>query len=602
MLATNETLLVLIIIAAIFLILSNRLRTDLVALLVLVSLALTHLVSPEDAVSGFSSSAVIVIIGLIVITHTLEDTGVVEVIANRIRSLGGESELRLVVVFMAVGALLSLTMNNIAAGAVLMPAAIHVSRESNVRLSKLLIPLSFGTLVGGMATYFTTANIILSGILQSQGFDGLGMRDFIPTGGLIVIATLAFMALIGRRLLPDREPVGQNVSPRYLSSKLRETYQLDERLWEVRVPMVCPLVNTALSHSHIGSDLGITVVGIWRGHEAILAPEPIEIINANDYLLILGREERVRKLAEWGLIVGRENGNRNDRHDYSVDLTEVIIPPRSNAIGKTLKDLRFRNKYGLTSVAFWREGRSYRTDVGNTPLQVGDALLMVGPISKIKLLAQERDYLLLQSSHVHQPPYPDKAKWALLITGLVLLTAIFDIIPLSLAVLAGWAALVLTRCMTMDEAYRSIEWRVVFLIAGMLPISIAMVNTGLADRIGLAFVNTLTPFGPLALVAGLYLLTVGVTQIMAGQVSALIVGPIAITAAQQMGINPQAMAVAVAIGCSTAFLTPIAHPVNVLMMGPGGYKFSDFFKIGLWMTLITFVVLLVAMMLIWGIR
>lgn len=602
MLSSNEIVLVIIIIAAILLILSNRLRADLVAILVLVSLDLTGLVSPEEAVSGFSRSAVIVIIGLFVITHTLEDTGVVQVIANRIRLLGGESEMRLVIVFMAVGALLSLTMNNIAAGAVLMPAAIHVGRESNVRLSKLLIPLSFGTLVGGMATYFTTANIILSGILQGQGLDGLDMMDFIPTGGLIVLAALVFMALIGRHLLPDRESVGQTVSPRHLSSKLRETYQLDERLWEVRVPVNCKLVNTALSHSHIGSDLGITVVAIWRGHEAILAPEPIEIINANDYLLILGREERVRKLAEWGLIVGRENGYRDGRHDYSVDLTEVIIPPRSQAIGKTLKDLRFRNKYGLTSVAFWREGRSYRTDVGKTPLQVGDALLMVGPISKIKALAQERDYLLLQSSHVHQPPYPHKVKWALLITGLVLLTAIFDIIPLSLAVLAGWAALVLTRCMTMDEAYRSIEWRVVFLIAGMLPISIAMVNTGLADRIGLAFVNTLTPVGPLALVAGLFLLTVGVTQIMAGQVSALIVGPIAITAAQQMGINPQAMAVAVAIGCSTAFLTPIAHPVNVLMMGPGGYKFSDFFKIGLCMTLVTFVVLLAAMMVIWGIR
>jgi len=601
MLSTNEILLILIIVAAVFLILSNRLRTDLVAILVLVSLTLAGLVTPEEAVSGFSRSAVIVIIGLFVITHTLEDTGVVQVIANRIRSLGGESEMRLVLVFMAVGALLSLTMNNIAAGAVLMPAAIHVSRESNVRLSKLLIPLSFGTLVGGMATYFTTANIILSGILQGQGLAPLDMMDFIPTGGLIVIAALAFMALIGRRLLPDRESVGQTISPRHLSSKLRETYQLDERLWEVRVPMACNLVNTALSHSHIGSDLGITVVAIWRGHEAILAPEPIEIINANDFLLILGREERVRKLAEWGLIVGRENGHRSERHDYSVDLTEVIIPPRSNAIGKTLKDLKFRNKYGLTSVAFWREGRSYRTDVGNTPLQVGDALLMVGPISKIKTLAQERDYLLLQSSHVHQPPYPDKAKWALLITGLVLLTAIFDIFPLSLAALAGWAALVLTRCMTMDEAYRSIEWRVVFLIAGMLPISTAMVNTGLADRFSTALVSGLVPFGPLALVAGLYLLTVAVTQIMAGQVSALIVGPIAITAAQQIGVNPQAMAVAVAIGCSTAFLTPIAHPVNVLMMGPGGYRFGDFFKIGLGMTLVTFAVLLVAMMLIWGI-
>jgi di/tricarboxylate transporter len=370
----------------------------------------------------------------------------------------------------------------------------------------------------------------------------------------------------------------------------------------VRVPVGSKLVNTTLGQSHIGSDLGVTVVAIWRGHHAILAPEPIEVINADDYLLVLGRDERVRMLAAWGLVVGRENGYRSGKHDYSVDLTEVIIPPRSEAIGKTLFDLRFRNKFGLTSVALWREGRSYRTDVGKMPLQVGDALLMVGPIPKIKSLAKERDYLLLQSSHIHQPPYTHKVKWALLITGLVLLAAIFDVVPLAAAVLAGWAALVLTRCVTMDETYRAIEWRVVFLIAGMLPISIAMTNTGLAEQIGVTLVNWLIPFGSLALVAGLFLLTVLVTQVIGGQVSALIVGPIAITAAIQVGVDPKAMAVAVAIGCSTAFLTPIAHPVNVLMMGPGGYSFGDFFKIGVGMTAVTFLTMLVGMALIWGVR
>lgn len=603
MLAANELILIGILLTALLLIISNRFRVDLVALMLLLSLTFTGLVGWQDALSGFSRPAVLVIIGLFVITHSLEDTGVVQVLADRIRMLGGGSEARLVVMFMAAGALLSLVMNNIAAGAVLMPAAIYVGRESDVRLSKLLIPVSFGTLVGGMATYFTTANIIMSGVLQNQGLPGLDMMDFVPTGGLIVIAGLVFMALIGRRLLPERETISQNISPNYLSNKLRETYQLDERLWEVRIPPGSALANTALSHSRIGAELGITVVAIWRGHQAILAPEPIEILNADDFLLVLGREERVEKLKSWGLIVGRENGALNgSKHDYSVDLTEVVIPPRSTAIGKTLKDLRFRNRFGLTSVALWREGRSYRTDVGNTRLQVGDALLMVGPSGKIKSLAQERDYLLLQSSHIHQPPYPHKAGWALLITLAVLLIAIFEIIPLAEAVLLGWVALILARCMTMDEAYRSIDWRVVFLIAGMLPVSMAMDSTGLAARISTALVSALQAFGPLALIAGVYAFTVVVTQVIGGQVSGLIVGPIAVTAALQQGINPQAMAVAVAIGCSTAFLTPIAHAVNVLMMGPGGYRFADFFKVGLGMTLITFVVLMFAMAFIWGIR
>ncbi len=602
MLSSNEILLLLIIFAALWLIISNRFRADVVAIMVLVTLSLTGLVTTKEALSGFSSSAVIVIVGLFVITHTLEDTGIIQIVANRLRALGGGSETRLIVILMASGAALSLVMNNIAAGAVLLPAAVHISREAKVRPSRLLIPLAFGTLVGGMATYLTTANIILSDILINQGQTGLGMRDFIPTGGAIVIAGIAYMVLIGRHLLPDRESMGQAVNPAGISRNIRETYKLDDRMWEIRVPPTSSLVNTTLSHSRIGAQLGITVVAIWRGHRAILAPEPIEVINANDFLLVMGREERVRGLESWGLKVGRENNSgRMNGHDYSVDLTEVIIPPRSNAIGKTLADLNFRNKYGLTSVAFWREGQSYRTDVGKTTLQVGDALLMVGPVSKIKKLAEERDYMLLQSSHIFQPLYKHKLKWVLFITMMVLALSILEIIPFSIAVLAGWCALIVSNSTTIQDSYRAVEWQVVFLIAGMLPVSIAMVNTGLADHIGLAMVDILAPFGPLALVAGLFLLTVFVTQVIGGQVAALIVGPIAVNTAIQVGVNPQAIAVAVAIGCSTSFLTPLSHPVNILMMGPGGYVFSDFPRVGIGLTIVTFLVLMLMMTVIWGV-
>jgi di/tricarboxylate transporter len=210
--------------------------------------------------------------------------------------------------------------------------------------------------------------------------------------------------------------------------------------------------------------------------------------------------------------------------------------------------------------------------------------------------------MLLQGSHFYRPPSPHKAPWALLITALVLLSSIFELVPTPTAMLAGVVAVVLTGCITMDEAYRAIEWRVVFLIAGMTPVSIALVNTGLAQRIGALFTDSLSPIGPLAIIAGFYLLTVFITQLIGGQVSALIVGPIAITAALQAGVNPAAMAVACAIGCATAFLTPIAHPVNVLMMSPGGYRAADFPRVGIGMTIITFVMLMVGMTLIWGIR
>ncbi len=593
----NELILIGVIISALVLIIYVRLRPDLVALLVLLTLAFSGVVTTQEALSGFSRNAVITIIGLFIITHALDETGIIQWAARRINSVGKGSEKRLILVFMISGATLSLVMNNIAAGAVLLPAAVRVGIKSKVRLSKLLIPLSFGTLVGGMATYLTTANIILSGLLQDQGLDGLGMKDFIPTGGLIVLATLIYMLTIGRRLLPTRDSISQSVT----SSNLYETYQLDQRMWEVQITPESRLVSCELGRSEIGQKLGLTVVGIWRGHKAILPPEPNEIIRSDDFLLVMGREERVEQLEDWGVVFRHENYSVNGKHNYDVDLSEVIIPPRSSVIGKTLTDINFRTHYGLTCVALWREGRSYRTDVGKYILQVGDALLMVGPAAKARLLAQDRDFLVLNGNQ-QQPSAPSKAGWALFITAVVLLIAIFDLLPLPEVMLAGAVAMVLTGCLKMDEAYRAIEWRVVFLIAGMLPVSIAMVNTGLAVRIGQLMVDTFSGFGSLALISGLFLLTVAVCQIIGGQVTALVVGPIAVSAAIQVGINPQAVAVAVAIGCSTAFLTPIAHPVNVLMMGPGGYTFGDFFKVGLGMTIVTFITLLIGMVLIWGIH
>lgn len=602
MLSTPEILLTVIIAATLIAILSGKIRADLLAIIVLLALAISGIVTPEEALSGFSRPVIVTLIGLFIISRALEDTGAIQWLADRLRQMGGGNEPRLVILFMATSALLSLFMKSVAAAAVLLPAAMQVARDSDVRPSKLLIPVSFGTLIGGMSTFFTTANIIVGDILLEQGQRGLGMIDFLPTGGLIAIVALIYMAFIGRKLLPERKSVGQNASPRSLSRSLYKTYQLEERMWEARVLPGSKLVDVSLSKCGIGETLGITVLAIWRGHEAFLNPEPTEHIYAGDYLLLLGREERVTKLSEWGISIGRENGNGNYRHDYSVDLTEVVIPPRSTAVGKSLRDLRFRNKYGLTTVALWREGRAYRTDVGTFPLQVGDALLQVGPVAKIRSLAQDPDYMVLQSSHTARPPHPEKMIWAVLITLIVLAIAIFGILPTEEAMLIGVVALVLTGCLNMDEAYRGIEWRVIFLVVGMLPLSNAMVNTGLANRISLAVISALSPYGALALLGGLVLLTMVIVQVVGSQVTAVIVGTIAINTALQIGINPQAVGVAVAIACSAAFLTPIAHPGNVLVMGPGGYRPSDFTRVGIGMILITFVMLMIGLVLIWGVR
>lgn len=595
-LSPQELLLLLIAGCGLILIATNRLRPDLSAMLVLLGLGITRILTPQQAFSGFSTSAVITIAGLFVITSALEQTGAVQWLADHLARLSGRKEDRITAVFMGAGALLSLVMNNIAAGAVLLPAAVRVARATGVAPSRVLIPLSFGTLLGGMATLFTTANLILSGNLVAQGQRGLTMLDFLPAGGAMVLTGMAYTLLVGRHLLPTHESAAREALAR---PDLSTTYQLAERLWELKIRSDSPLVGQTLAESAIGAATGTTVLGIWHGREARLPPTPKDILDANDLLLVLGHEDRVRALIAQGLTLGR-NGTAGLIRALPVQLAEVVVAPRATLIGQTLKQLHFRAKYGLTTVALWHAGRSYRTNVGDQPLEAGDALLMVGAPERLAQLAREPDFLVLDIPTPTLAP-GRKAVVAALITTLVLLLSALGIVPTAEAMLAGAAALVLSGCITMDAAYRAVEWRVVILIAGMLPIGTALVSTGLGGRIGDGLTAALIHYGPLALVSGFYATAVLITQLVGGQVAALILGPIAISAAIGAGVNPQAMGVAVAMACSAAFLSPVAHPVNVLMMEPGGYRFSDFFRIGIGQTLVGLLTLLVVMPLLWGV-
>lgn len=588
-----ELLLILIAGAGLTLIISNRLRPDLVALLVLLGLGISRVLTAQQALGGFSNTAVMTIVGLFVITAALEQTGVVGWLADRLARLSGHTETRMIAVFMGAGALLSLVMNNIAAGAVLLPAAVRVARMAHGPPSKVLLPLSFGTLLGGMATLFTTANIILSGNLRAQNLPSLTMLSFLPTGGMMVLTGLAYMLLIGRRLLPAHESAARESLP---PPDLSTTYQLAERLWELQVQPDSPLIGRTLAESAIGTHTGATVLALWHGRDALLTPTPQTTLAAHDLLLVVGREDALRSLSAQGLTLGR--GDSEDLHTLPVQLTEAVIGPRAPMIGHTLKQLQFRAKFGLTAIALWREGRSYRSNVGDFALEAGDALLLIGAPSRTKTLAAEPGFIVLDHTQT-QTIVSGKARWAAAITGSVLLLAALGIVPTAEAMLAGAAALVLTGCLSMEDAYRAIEWRVVVLIAGMLPIGTALVQTGLGDRIGTVITAGFAHAGPLVLLVGLYLITILLTQVVGGQVAALIVGPIAVSIAMHTGINPQALAVAVAMACSVAFLTPIAHPVNILMMGPGGYTPRDFVRVGLGQTLVCILTLIVVMPLFW---
>lgn len=613
----TQILVILIVIIPLVFVALNRLRMDIGALIIASALGLAQFAglgvlgavhTPGDAVkaiSGLGQPVVVTLFSLFIITRSLDVSGVTRLIARRLLAVGGKSETRLILLFSGATALLSLVMNNLAAGALMLPSALEVARRTGIRPSKLLIPVAYGSLLGGAATYFTTANIIASNLLLTANppQTPLGIFDFTPTGGLIALAGIAFLALVGKRLLPDREPSPEQLVFRRTSTDLEALYQLGERLWEARVLPGSPLAGVQLGNTDIGGRLGLSVVAIWRtdaqrGHHAIFAPPETQVINTGDLLLIIGREERVSQLTTMGASIGREPPD-STISSRGVTLVEVILAPHSKVEGHTLRELDFRHNYGFTAVALLRGLRSFRTDVGALKLTPGDSLLMVGSPDQMRRLRAHSDFILLEPDTSDRPVSMRRAFATIVILSTAILISVIGF-PVYLAMLIAAIVLIVSGLLSMEDAYRAMEWRAIYLIAGMYSVSIAMVQTGLATLIGNEVLKIVSPLGPIGLAAGAYLLTAALTQLMGGQVTALVTGPIAISAAISMRVSPQAMAVAAAIGCSAVFLTPIAHPVNILMMGPGNYRFSDFLRTGLWLTVISFIVLMLGMALFWG--
>lgn len=604
-----QVFVLLVLIIPLTLVFLNRLREDVAALLMASLLGVAQylgmgVVGPANtpdaahkALTGFGTPEVIALLALFVITACLDKYGVTRWIAKKLLSLGGQSERRLIGLFAFTAALLSLFMNTLAAGALLLPGALGASRRTGVKPSKLLIPIAYGTMLGGAATYLTTANIIVSGMLRlaDPPQSPLTILDFIPTGGLVAIVGLLFLTFFGLRFLPDREPPTVRMDPS--SDELIKTFHLLERTWEAEVTPESSIAGKSLSQTRIGESLGMAVLGIRRGDRVFPANEAAHTIQAGDTLVIIGREERALQLEEAGLRVYRST------HPISTLLrdtvfAEVVIPPRSNMEGKTLRDLEFRARFGFSAVALWRGQRSYRTDLASIDLHSGDALLLMGPPERLAELRAQHDFVVVEA--VSNGGELDAPRVALtLAISIGALIALFAGMSVDIAMLAAAVLILLAGLMKPDEIYRVIKWRAIFLIAGTISISYAMIQTGLARLVGDAIVRLAEPLGAMGLVAGAYLLSAALTQVMGGQISPLVVAPITISAAIQLGVNPRAVALVTAIAGSVSFITPLSHPVNIIMIAPANYTFRDFVKSGWALTIVCFITLMIAISLFW---
>jgi len=780
---TVEIALVLFILfGAVILFVTERVRMDVVAMLVLVAVAFTGLVTPAEALSGFSNPAVITVLAMFIIGGGLSRTGVAAMIGRQILRLSGDGEMRLILVIMLSSGIMSAFMNNVGVAAMMLPVVMDLARRSRNAPSRLLMPLAFGSLLGGMTTLIgTPPNLLISDALLDHGYTPFGLFDYTPVGLTVMIAGILYMILIGRHLLPRRVlghtskytennglrdlydvgthlshlrvPQGSQLSGRnlvqcklgtalnlnviaviregrfqlapkpdftlrdhdvlvvqgstdtlrdlrsrpYLTvqesqqtlerlalgnhsfmeveiapdsslidlslrecdlrrrhgvialaiqhgdvlrrtnfhdlplsagdrllllvpneniAMLREApdftkprtvdrnelityYNLHERFLGMPLEQESFLAGRTLKESRLGEAWGLFVLAIIRNGDVVIIPDADTMLHSGDTLMVKGRSEELHVLRGLqGLMIQQTDEGLDGLESADVGLSEVMLSPHGNLFGQTLRRLHFREKFELTVLAIWREGKAYREGVRDMHLRMGDALLVYGAREKVKILGQDPGFLVL-TEEAQEAPRSHKASMAAAIMFAVLLPVFFEWVPIAIAGMMGAAFMILTGCLKIEEAYRYIELRVVFLIAGMLPLGLAMDQTGTAHLIADILIGIFGGMGPRAVMAVLFIMTTLGKQAMPNSVVAVLMAPIALSTAIDMGISPHALMMTVAVASASSFLSPVSHPANMLIMGPGAYRFRDYMKTGLPLLTLILVLVLVVLPLFW---
>lgn len=601
------TTLVILLVATI-LFLSDRFSADIVGMLVAVSLGLTGVLTPHDALSGFSRSAVITIIAIFILAEGLRRTGITDQVGYLLVKLARAKESRLVVTVMLAGAFLSLFMNNIAAAAVLLPAISGASRRSQVKPARLLMPLAFATILGGMATLLTTTNIIASSLLHEAGLNGYGLLDFAPLGLPLLIIGFFYMLVLGRKLLPSGDKLPE-IQPEV---DLVGVYRLGERLIQARILPGSHFIGMTLAGCNFREVYGLNVVAVEHSGQMNLTISPQLRFKAGDIITLEGRTDLVAwdELKTSFEILPQRRWGEQDLESEKVAVVEAVLAPRSRLIGQTLKEVNFREKYHMVVLAIWRNGRPILRDLPNLMLEFGDALLLQGPRDRLELLANEPDVILLNGEAETVRPVPRKGWLAIVIMLFSLALTIIFKDAIAEMLLAGGLLMVVFGLLSMEQAYRAIEWKSVFLVAGMLPMGLAITQSGAgklaAQGVISLFYDVLpgatlsgTPIGNSILLAGLFIVTMLLAQVMHSGAVAAIMVPITIQIAYNLAIEPRSLVMGVTLATSMAFLTPLGHPVNILVMGPAGYRFRDYFKVGLPLSIILFIFVIAVLPVVW---
>ncbi|WPK12806.1 SLC13 family permease [Lysinibacillus louembei] len=605
------TLTFIILITTIVLFVTNRFRADLVAMLALLTFVVCGILTPSEALAGFSNSVVIMIAGLFVVGAGILRTGLAGMAGNLLLKWSGNSERKLFILLLVIVATVGAFMSNTGTVALMLPIVVSIAMSIQASPSKFLMPLSYIASMSGLMTLIASPpNLIVSQILVENGFAKLGFFTITPIGIIATITAIIYLVLIRNKLLPnDKKRLQTNAGYKLSPKKIVQEYDLHDKLFCVNVPEASSIVGQGLAELKLPASYHIFIMKIQRrATEGInLLPVtyqemagPTSVIRPNDALYVQGAQEDVERFAaDYGLTIDYTTDEHvEELISKKIGVAEVLLTPQSSLIGETVSKMGFRKKYNLNIIGINRKGDYILQDMAEQKLRFGDAILVQGTWEEIDLLSREtQDVVVIGQPREHAgvAAATGKAPIAGAIMALMVGLMVFEVFDAVISVLIGAILMIITGCLrNMDDAYGKMNFESIVLVAAMLPMATALQKTGGMVIISDAIIRVLGEYGPYGVLIGIYLLTVVFGQFVSNTATAVLFAPIAMTAAMTMEANPYTFMIAVAAAAGMAFATPIASPTNSLVLTAGGYKFMDFVRVGVPLQIIMFIVMMIA--------
>ena len=562
----------LILLGTIVLFALEKMPVDLTAIVVMVALIATGILTPGEAVSGFSNPATITVGAMFIISAALNKTGALLFLGDLSTRMFKYGFWLALIVMMCVIAMVSAFINNTPVVAVFIPILLNAARKNNISPSKLLMPLSFASIFGGVCTLIgTSTNILVSSIVAQHGLRPLGMFEFTTMGIVFFAIGTLYMVFIGVRLIPERRE----------DSDLTQSFRMNDYLTDIVVLSASKSIGKKIIDSHLVKELDLDVLYVVRNGVRLLRPVRTIFLEPNDVLRVRCDIEKIRTIQEKEGVVLKSDLKIKQKDMEAVDamLVEAIVAPNSELEGQTIKSMDFRNKFGATALALRHRGQLLHRGFSKTRLSSGDALLIDVRKENYDLIKNNRNFVFVSDVKVEKYRKRKIIPAVAIVVGVVL-AASSGTLPIMASALIGCTLLVLIGCIKLEEAYHAIDWKIIFLLGGILSLGLALEKTGAAVLVSNLLISGLGSLGPIAIVAALYLLTSLLTETMSNNATAVLLTPIAITAAAAMHVDPRPFIIAVMFGSSASFMTPVGYQTNTMIFSVGRYKFSDFLKVG----------------------